>query len=109
MAEAMKEITEMIKSMVMELILGQMGESISENGKMIKDTEEERMWLIANFQKKAFGKKINALSGYKTDKFDLFYLKIKCEERYKKNLYEIKTYKYTFKTRSLLLYDIKFW
>jgi hypothetical protein len=43
MAEAMRETTEMIKSMVMELILGQMGESISENGKMIKDTEEERM------------------------------------------------------------------
>lgn len=43
MAEAMREITEMIKSMAMELILGQMEENISENGKMIKDMEEERM------------------------------------------------------------------
>ena len=43
MAEAMREITEMIKSTAMELILGQMEENISENGKMIKDMEEERM------------------------------------------------------------------
>ena len=43
MAGAMREITEMIKSMATEPILGQMGESISENGKMISDMEEERM------------------------------------------------------------------
>ena len=43
MAGAMREITETIKSMAMGPIFGRMEENILENGRMIKDMEEEPM------------------------------------------------------------------
>jgi len=63
MEENIKDNIAMIKNMVLGHILGQMVENIVDNGKILKDTEEVRLFLWMVVKGKVFGNKIKGLLG----------------------------------------------
>lgn len=59
MVENIKANINMIKSMVQENILGQMAEDIMDNGKIVRDMDKVKLYMLMALKNQAFGKTIN--------------------------------------------------